>query len=171
LPFRIGRQGPRSRRATSCGGASSRLWRSAACTKVWSAAEGFAADASLIAAEAPKLQRARCRLRVQSVVLTVRRRLLVHPDKQTFSESGGMSQRCRYCCKGENRTAPKISRKSIFRDCDRILRDRCGAGGMMSSDLCPGPSTAAKSAVAAARNFNDRATIVLWRAMLFPGTP
>ncbi len=41
-----------------------------------------------------KRDQARCRLRVNRVILTLRRRLPVYPDKQTFSEPAGMSQTC-----------------------------------------------------------------------------
>ncbi len=36
---------------------------------------------------------------VNLVIFTMRRPLPVYSDKQTFSASIGMSQRCRYCCK------------------------------------------------------------------------
>src|SRR5258707_14376457 len=39
------------------------------------------------------------RFGVKGAVLTVDQSLPIYPDKQTFSESDGMSQMCRYCCK------------------------------------------------------------------------
>jgi hypothetical protein len=52
-----------------------------------------------------------CRLWVKRVIMTMRRPLPVLPDKQTFSESVGMSQ----TCQERNQTSSALSRTTVFR--------------------------------------------------------
>src|ERR1700716_817190 len=78
-------------------------------------------------------------LRVIRVVLTERRALPVYPDKQTSSESVGMSQRCQYATNMrltlEGR-ARRFTPAGFFNWMVRLSLSRCSLYRASGTDLC-----------------------------------